>query len=128
MQEFYINKGATLPILQMELINDGRHDFNNIQQYIQNANIYFTMIDIETGVVKIAHQPATVFLKETGGCTEEYYIGYVWKERDTNRVGKYRGEFEIIFNDDLEGQIAGNLLVPIRTELLINIKDGVIKK
>lgn len=27
-QEFYINKNSVLPRLRMELINDGRHNFN----------------------------------------------------------------------------------------------------
>jgi hypothetical protein len=41
--EFFINKNSTLPKLKMELINDGRNDFRNFYEKIQNATITFTM-------------------------------------------------------------------------------------
>lgn len=126
MQEFFINKNSKLPILQLELIKSGRFDYNKFHEHIQNADIYFTMTDIGTGMVKVAHQKGEIFLKD--GCYDEYYIGYVWKEKDTNREGRYLGEFEIIFPDYLEGQIPGNLIVPIREELIINVKNNLILK
>jgi putative methionine-R-sulfoxide reductase with GAF domain len=123
MQEFYINQGATLPILAMEIINDGRNDINKINQYIQNASIYFTMIDMDNNSTKIAHKPATIFLKNnSSNCEEEYYIGYMWTERDTLKKGTYKGIFEINFNSVLNGEIPGKLLVPIKEELIIIIK------
>jgi hypothetical protein len=123
MQEFYINQGATLPLLTMEIINDGRNEVNKINQYIQNATIYFTMIDKDNGSTKIAHKPAAIFLKDnSSNCEEEYYIGYIWTDRDTSRKGIYKGIFEINFNADLNGEIPGRLLVPIREELTIIIK------
>ena len=48
--EFYINKGATLNKLKMELIHDGRNDYQKFHEKIQNANIYFTMTDVITGI------------------------------------------------------------------------------
>ena len=44
--EFFINKGATLNPLKMELINDGRNDYHKFHEKVQNANIYFTMTDV----------------------------------------------------------------------------------
>lgn len=126
MQEFYINKNATLPILQLELIKDGRNEYRKFHEHIQNADIYFTMTDINDGLVKIAHKKGTIFPKD--GCYDEYYIGYVWDDKDTNREGVYKGEFEITFYDDLEGEIPGTLIVPIREELIINIKHNLVFK
>ena len=56
--EFFINKGATLPMLIMELIQDGRNDYKNFHEKIQNATVTFEMSDIDTGVKKIGCQPA----------------------------------------------------------------------
>lgn len=127
-QFFHINKDSLLPHLICDLIDDGRHDFNNFYDNIQNAKIFFTMVDIETGVTQIAHQPATVFLRDNSDCVEKYSIGYIWKNNETKRPGTYRGQFELIFNDDLEGEPNGNLLVPIREELIIQIMSGSIRK
>lgn len=121
---FFINKNATLPILKMELIQDGRNDFKEFHECIQNANIYFSMEDVVTGVKKIGKSPATCFLKEGDvDCYEEYYIAYEWSERDTNKAGTYRGQFHIEFLDG-----SGTLIVPIREELIIHVLEGSIKK
>ena len=45
-QDFFINKKSTLPVLKMELVNDGRNDFRNFHDKIQNATIKFTMWDL----------------------------------------------------------------------------------
>ena len=125
MQEFYIKKDSLLPILRMELIEDGRHDYNKFHELIQNSNITFTMVNRETGVTKIAKAPAYIKARENGGCVEQYVICYDWKKRDTKEEGNYVGEFNIEFgelkNDDYDYP-SGNLRMPIREDLLIVIK------
>ena len=117
---FMINKGATLPILKMELIQDGRNDYKNFHEKIQNANIFFTMYDAETGIKKISMRPATCVVKPgVGDCEEEYYIAYKWRPQDTNTGNSFKGEFTIVFLDG-----TGTLIAPIREELNIHVLDG----
>ena len=120
MQEFYINKGATLPFLKMELINDGRYNFDKFYEMIQASTITFSMINAETGVYKIANEPALVLPKEDS-CNDTYYIAYKWKARDTKDCGKYIGEFKIVFNPITT--TGGTLIVPIQEQLAIYIQD-----
>ena len=122
---FHINKDATLPILKMELIKDGRYSFREFHDKIQNSNIYFSMSDINTGVKKIGKRSATCILKsEYNGCEdEEYYISYQFSRKDTSKPGTYIGKFIIEFFDG-----SGTLIVPIREELIINVLEGSIKK
>lgn len=132
MQEFYINKNSILPCLRLELIQDGRHDFNKFFEALQDSSITFTMTDVATGAVKIANAKATIQPKEHNNCVEEYIIQYNWRERDTKQPGTYRGQFNIKFNGNLSSDGVhyplGNLIVPIREELYIYIMDGSIKK
>lgn len=124
--DFYINKGATLPILILELIQDGRNDYKKFYEMIQNANITFTMWDVETGMKKIGCRPATCLCKTCGesDCNEEqYYITYQFRAKDTAKAGSYVGKFEIEFLDG-----SGTLIVPIREELFIHILEGSIRK
>jgi len=121
--DFFINKDSTLNPIVMELIQDGRTDYKSFHEMIQNANITFSMTNIETGVRKISKQLATCSLKEScDDCTEEYYIVYQWRQKDTNKPGTYIGEFTLEFLDG-----SGTLIVPIREELKIHILDGAIK-
>ena len=125
MQEWYLNKNSVLPTLRMELIEDGRHDFNKFHELIQNSSITFTMINRETGVTKIAKAPAYIKLREDGGCVEQYVICYDWKKRDVNEEGTFIGKFEIEFGEVKNDEYTypkGNLIMPIREDLVITIK------
>jgi len=123
--EFHINRNSTLPVLKMELINDGRNDFHKFYEKIQNANIYFTMTDINTGIKKIAKRLAgtELVIPEDDCVGEEYYITYQFTSTQTSKSGRYVGQFEIEFLDG-----TGTLIVPIKENLFINILDSGIKK
>lgn len=123
--DFSINKNASLPILKMELINDGRYSYREFHDMLQNSEISFSMSNIETGVKKIACKQGLYILKsEYNGCEdEEYFIGYKFNSNDTSKPGTYVGQFTIKFLDD-----SGILIVPIREELYIHVLDGSIKK
>lgn len=130
MQVFFINQHSELPILEMKLIENGRYgsiDHESFYIALQNARLYFTMIDIDTGVTRIAHQPAG--LLENLDCPGTYNIYYQFKKRDTQRVGSYRGQFEIVFGSDVQNEFTSRtLIIPIHDELVIKIMDGLIKK
>ena len=123
--EFFINKNATLPKLKLELIKDGRNDFNKFHDKIQNANITFTMTDIVTGVKKIACKSAGIeeVLPKNNCICEEFYLTYQFTPKETSVAGRYSAQFEIEFLDG-----SGTLIVPIREELYVNVLEGSIKK
>jgi hypothetical protein len=122
--EFFINKGATLNVLKLELIQDGRNDFNKFYELVQNANIYFTMTDVITGVKRIAKKATNVELVTPASCVgEEYYLTYQFTTRDTMVAGRYIAQFDIEFLDG-----SGTLIVPIRESLYVNVLDHGIKK
>lgn len=126
--DFFINKNATLPVLKLELIRDGRNSYKNFYEKIQNANIYFTMTDVVTGVKRIAKRltgTQLVYLDPNSEVTldEEYYIIYQFTSNDTCVSGRYIANFEIDFLDG-----TGTLIVPIRETLYVNVLDGGIKK
>jgi hypothetical protein len=122
--EFFINKNSSLPTLKLELINDGRNDYNRFHELVQNANIYFTMTDVVTGVKRIAKKKAGIQQVIPESCIgEEFYLVYHFSQKETSVAGRYVGQFEIDFLDG-----SGTLLVPIREELFINVLEGSIKK
>jgi hypothetical protein len=122
---FNINKNSTLPVLKLELIQDGRNDFEKFFEKIQNADIYFTMTDIITGVKRIAKKKASteLVLPESDCVGDQYYLTYQFTSKETSVYGRYIGQFTIDFLDG-----SGTLIVPIRENLYINVLDGNIKK
>ncbi len=127
MQEFHIRKGSLNPVLEMELIKDGRYDFKKslIDNALQDCVVTFSMKDTETGLLKIAKADASVAMSAEDSCEEHYIIRYEWKPRDVNRPGVFEGWFEIKFNGDIvEDGVEypqGNLIVPIQERLKIYV-------
>lgn len=123
--DFYIKQGSLLPILRMDLIEDGRHDYNKFFELLENSNITFTMVNKETGVTKVAKAPAYIKLREDGGCVDQYCICFDWRKHDTKEAGTYVGQFNIDFgevkNDEYDYP-KGNLIVPIREDLIITVR------
>ena len=120
--EFFIKKNASLPLLKMQVVKDGRAGYLELMEAIPLSSIYFTMIDVVTGVPKITSAPCSfVALDLPLGATPEYYIYFKFTERDTNQVGRYQGQF-LIKNQE------GNLILPIREELYINIQESFISE
>lgn len=119
--EFYIKKNATLPVLKMQVVKDGRSDYHNFMDLIESSTILFSMVDVETGIPKIISKRAG-FVSKTfidPNTPTEYYIYYNFTKKDTNKVGRYEGQF-MLKNEQ------GDLIVPIREQLFITIQDSFI--
>ena len=132
---FYINhiedtsipqNEKVLPVLSMALIHDGRHDFHKFHEMIQNAEITFSMVDIDTGVFKVANSPAFIKKLDDTCCQEEFLVCYQFLKREVNTPGKYKGYFTIKFGSDIKNDEyeypQGVLKVPIRDELIVVVR------
>ena len=120
--EFYIKKNATLPVLKMQVVKDGRAGYIQFMQDLEVSTIYFSMVDVETGIPKIVSAPCEIVnLILPEGASPEYYIYFKFTARDTDTIGRYQGQF-LIKNDE------GNLILPIRENLFINIQDSFISE
>jgi len=119
--EFYIKKNATLPVLKMQVVKDGRSDYNKMTQMIEESSIFFSMVDTETGIPRIVTRPAG-FVEKTQmdpNAEYEYYVYYQFTPNDTRKVGRYEGQF-LLRNSD------GTLILPIREKLYINVQESFI--
>ncbi len=119
--EFFIKKNATLPLLKLQVVKNGRLDYDNFMSLIEQSALFFSMIDVETSVPKITSRPAG-FVEKTNvdpNADPEYYLYYQFQNRDTNRVGRFEGQFMLRSSD-------GVLILPIREKLYINVQESYI--
>ena len=125
MQQFNIVQNATLPYLEMEVINDGRHNFDKIYIALQAADVTFNMIDNNNGIKKIANKKCNIVPIENNGCAEKVKVQYQWNKNDTKEKGQFKGYFKVSFKDDIVMEDMmfpkGDLIVPIAEELIINV-------
>ena len=120
--EFYIAQNSTLPILKMELDFNGKSSIEGFNSVIENSSIFFSMKDVGNGNFKILNKKAgftnKIFVEPNAKV--EYYIYYKFSLFDTNKVGRYEGEFTLISDD-------GTLVLPIKDNLYINIVENFIR-
>jgi surface protein len=119
--EFLIKQNATLPLLKLQVVKDGRSDFNNFMKLIEVSSIFFSMTDIDTGIPKIMSRPAG-FVEKTfddPNAEIEYYLYYQFTSTDTDLVGRYEGQF-MLRNSE------GVLILPIREKLFISVQESFI--
>jgi hypothetical protein len=119
--DFYIKKNSTLPLLKLQVVKDGRSDYNNFMQLLETSSIFFSMINSDTGILKIVSKPAG-FVEKTfldPNAEPEYYIYYQFTNQDTNLIGRYEGQF-LVKTDD------GNLILPIREKLYLYVQESFI--
>lgn len=127
MQEFYIIKDSVNPVLEMELIDDGRYDFKRslFNEALQDSEVTFSMKDEETGIMKISKSKANVVLAIDDVSEEKYILQYKWSKRDVSKKGTYEAWFEITFNENIISDgieyPKGNLKVPVEEKLRIII-------
>lgn len=125
MQQFNIVQNATLPYLEMEVINDGRHNFDKIYIALQAADVTFNMIDNNNGIKKIVNKKCNIVPIEDNGCIEKVKVRYQWCKNDTREKGQFKGYFKVSFKDDIVMEDMmfpkGDLIVPIAEELIINV-------
>ena len=127
MQEFHTRKNSLNPVLEMELIKDGRYDFikSLMNNALQDSVVTFSMKDAETGLLKVSKGKVNILLTDEDSCEEHYILQYKWNKKDVNRQGVFEGWFEIKFNGDIvEDGVdypEGNLIIPVQEKLMIYI-------
>lgn len=111
--EFYIRKKATLPLIEIDLIKDGKLDYNYNKTSFTGVTITLSMRDVETGIYKITN----------GTCVYDstnYTITYQFTKRNTSTLGRYEVEFKVTNSQ-------GTIIVPLREKIFVTILDSFVE-
>lgn len=116
--EFFIRQDATMPSLQLELLQDGIQGYNKQVEQLENATVTFSMQEVNSCVKKIICKPMIVedCTDTCQECFPKYKLVYNFTSRDTNSKGRYEGTIEVNFLDG-----CGKLILPIHEKLFINV-------
>jgi hypothetical protein len=108
--EFFIRKNATLPILQVDVIKDGKLDYNFKLETLSASTVTFSMVDVDTNFYKVANALCT-YESETNS------VYYQFTKRNTKNIGRYEGEFKVTNSQ-------GSVILPLRDRLYVNVIDS----
>ena len=123
--DFTIKQNSELPILELKPYKDKY--FNELLNIIQNASVTFSMYDDKNCF--IIKDKAGIINTNTKSnnmndgidtCREiiDFTIQYHFTKKDTKNIGKYKGEFKIIFEKYGEQK---TIIVPLNYRLDIEV-------
>ena len=121
--EFTIGQNSSLPLLKLQVVNDGTQNFDSMMKFIETSSVFFSMIRTENGIPKFTSRPAGIVEKtfDDPNAEPEYYIYYQFTSNDTKDEGRYEGQFMIRSSE-------GVLILPIREQLFINVQESFINQ
>ena len=112
--EFFIKKGATLPLLKLNIVNNGRNDYDNFLNTLELSSLFFSMTNVDTGIPKIVNKPAGI-----GGTSPDYFVYYQFQNSDTTREGRFEAEFYMKNSD-------GSFILTLGEKLFVNVMESFI--
>ena len=116
--EFYIKQNSTLPILKMEIIKDGRSDFN-LNSFLSGSSTFLiSLYDKSNDRFLFASKECYVTSEysEFEG-KDLYYLNYQFTNKDTLRTGRYEAQVSITSDQ-------GVILLPLQDKYYINVLDS----
>lgn len=122
---FYIKKDSTLPELKYPLIQQVREKYDITDDMLENVAVTFSMINHD-GLYRIANSPANLVISENRAEEPDevkYTLMFRFKEHQTKRVGRFKGEFVV----DFLGENCGKIKFPVDGHIDIVISDSLTK-
>jgi hypothetical protein len=123
---FYIKQNSTMPLLKFPLTQKLMEKYGITADMLEGVAVTFSMINIETGNYKIANVTSNLVIcpdRATNPSEEYYTLTHMFKLGDTNKPGRYSGEFCLDFL--CEG--CGKLKLPTESEINIIISGSITK-
>ena len=123
---FIIKKDSTFPILKFNLTKFLMIRYGISDNMMESAVVTFSMIDAENGLYKIANAPGDLIINDINVSHDEikYVLAYKFKEYQTSKSGRFKGEFKLDF---LGNELGGKITLPNDGEINIMINDSITK-
>jgi surface protein len=116
--EFYIKQNSTLPVLKMEIIKDGRSDFNLNSFLSGNSTFLISLYDKSNDKFLFASKECFVTSEysEFEG-KDLYYLNYQFTNKDTLKTGRYEVQVSITSEQ-------GVILLPLQDKYYVNVLNS----
>lgn len=125
-KNFYIKKNTTFPLLKYPLTDHIKDYYDITDDMLDNVGVTFSMMDVETGVYKIANVAGDLIINNNRPeypDETQYTLAYKFRLSDTNKIGRFYGSFTIDFLDEDVG--CGKISLPLNGYINIIITDSI---
>ena len=116
--EFYIKQNSTLPVLKMEIIKDGRSDFN-LNSFLSASTIFLiSLYDRHSDTFLFASKECYVTTEYSDFEGKNlYYLNYQFTNKDTKKIGRYEVQVSIPSEN-------GVTVLPLMDKYFVNVLES----
>ena len=116
--EFYIKKNSTLPILKMEIIKDGRSNYN-LNSFLSGSTTFLiSLYDRSNDRFLFASKECFVTTEYSYFEQKDlYYLNYQFTNKDTPKTGRYEVQISIPSEQ-------GVIILPLQDKYYVNIAES----
>ena len=120
--EFYIKKNSTLPILKMEIIKDGRSDYEYNSFLSGGTSFLISLFDNQNDKFLFASKECYMTSEISSfGDETSYYLNYQFSNKETLNEGRYEVQISIPSEN-------GIILLPLQEKFYVNILDSFVNE
>jgi len=126
MNNFFIKKDSTLPVLKLPLTQHTREQYDITDDMLENVAVTFSMMEADTGIYRIANVAGNLVVNNNRPeypDEVQYTLTYQFKLSQTAKAGRYLGEFKL----DFLGENCGKITLPTQKLINIQISDSITK-
>ena len=116
--EFYIKQNSTLPVLKMEIIKDGRSDFNLNSFLSASTTFLISLYDRHSDTFLFASKECYVTTEYSDFEGKNlYYLNYQFTNKDTKKIGRYEVQVSIPSEN-------GVTVLPLMDKYFVNVLES----
>jgi hypothetical protein len=116
--EWFIKKNSTLPIFQVEVSQNGRSDFNRVENLSGNTYV-ISVYDSETNKYIVTSKPCYLTHSASTVNPEDIitYINYQFTNREVSKHGRYLVQIS-------ETGDNGVIVLPLKEKIFVNVIES----
>ena len=123
LNNFFIKKDSTLPVLKFPLTQHTMEQYDITPDMLENCAVTFSMVEADSGLYRIANVAGNLVVNnDRPDYPDEltYTLTYKFTLPQTRKAGRFLGEFKL----DFLGENCGKITLPTQNKINIQISDS----
>jgi hypothetical protein len=116
--EWFIKKKSTLPVFQVEISQNGRSDFNRVEN-LSGVTSSISLYDETNDLYRVTSKECYITASASTTNSDDiiYYLNYQFTNREVSKEGRFKVQINLSDSN-------GDLVLPLKESIFVNIIDS----
>jgi hypothetical protein len=116
--EWFIKKNSTLPVFQVEISQNGRSDFDRVEN-LSGVTASISLYDDTNDLYRVTSKECYITTSASTTNSDDiiYYLNYQFTNREVSKEGRFKVQINLSDSN-------GDLVLPLKESIFVNIIDS----